>query len=90
MYQPTVHPLLTLGSNMMRPMIRTNAPIAPPATAGTGMEDLLLELTWPGSPVPEDMGEGVGITGGEVSLVIAMTLLKERATKMPKTRRMEG
>ena len=51
---------------MMRPMIRTNAPITPPAMAGTGMEDLLLKLTWPGGPVPEGMGEGVGITGGEV------------------------
>jgi len=52
----------------MRPMIRTNAPIAPPATADTGMEDLLLELTWPGGPVPEGVGEGVGITVEEVGM----------------------
>jgi len=59
--------------------MRINAPIAPPATAGTGIEDLpleVLELAWPGGPMPEllvddDFGdellmmgvlEGVGVT----------------------------
>lgn len=37
----------------MRRVIIINAPIAPPATAGTGREDLLLEFVWPGSPVPK-------------------------------------
>jgi hypothetical protein len=40
----------------MRAMIRINAPIMPPTTAGMSMEGLLLELTWPGSPVSEDVG----------------------------------
>jgi len=49
----------------MRAIIRTNAPIAPPATADAGMEDLLLGLTWPGGPVPGlailFVGDGPGV-----------------------------
>lgn len=36
--------------------MRINAPIAPPTTAGTGIEDLpseVLELGWPGGPMSE-------------------------------------
>jgi len=65
-----------------RAIIRTNAPIAPPATAGTGMVDLLLEaseLGWPGVPellVDDGFGkllmtgvlEGAGVTVLEVSV----------------------
>ena len=51
--------------------MRTNAPIAPPATAGTGIEDLPLEvlgLAWSGGPMPEllvgdGFSEGLLMTG---------------------------
>ena len=55
-------------------MIRTNAPIAPPATADPGIEDLVLELTWAGTPVLEVVppliggGLGVGALGEGVSV----------------------
>lgn len=58
----------------MRPMIRTNAPIAPPATAGPGIGDLALELTCAGTLVLEVVslliggGLGVGALGEGVSV----------------------
>lgn len=51
-------------------MIRINAPIAPPATADAGMEDLLLGLTWPGSPVP---GLVLLLVGGGFGIGVLMT-----------------
>ena len=45
----------------MRTIIRTSTPIAAPATAGAGIEDLLFELTWPGAPEAVG-GFGVGVS----------------------------
>ena len=57
-------------------MIRTSAPIAPPATAGAGTEDLLLELTWSETPVVEFVSLLVGRLGVGVSTLDGLEVVR--------------
>ena len=56
--------------------MRINAPIAPPTTAGTGMEDLpleVLELAWPGRPeLLDDDGFGELVRAGLEGVGVAV------------------